>query len=75
MPISLAWPVAAVVLGIVGGVTYLASAGTLASSDVTTIFVLILGALGITTTAHVTATAVTNAQNPQAPATTTEKLV
>jgi len=64
MPSSLAWPVAAVVVAIVGAVTYLAANGHMAAADVTTLFVLSLGALGITTTAHVTANAVVSAQTP-----------
>lgn len=72
---SLAWPVALVVVAVIGAVTYLGSDGVLAASDITTILVLILGAVGITATAHVTATAVNNATNPQAGTATTEKLV
>lgn len=72
---SLAWPVALVVAAVIGSVTYLGSAGVLAASDITTILVLILGAVGITATAHVTATAVNNATNPPATTTTPEKLV
>lgn len=72
---SLAWPVAVVVLSVVGAVTYLGSQHILASSDITTILVLILGAVGITTTAHVTASAVSNAANIQPPAGPPGKLV
>lgn len=58
MPTSLAWPVAAVVIAVIGAVTYLGQDHILMASDITTIIVLILGALGITATAHVTANAV-----------------
>jgi len=75
MPTSIAWPVAVVVVAVIGAVTYLAANGHMAAADVTTLFVLILGALGITTTAHVTAAAVTNAQTPPAAPAAPEKLV
>lgn len=76
MPVltSLAWSVVAVVVAVVGAVTYLGSSGVLQASDITTILVLILGATGITTTAHVTATAVSNAAQG-ASSTTPQKLV
>ena len=67
MPTSLAWPVAAVFVAVIGSITYLGQDHVLAASDITTIIVLILGALGITATAHVTASAVSNAQNPPTP--------
>lgn len=75
VPVSLAWPVSAVVVAVIGAVTYLGSVHVLAASDITTIIVLILGAVGITTTAHVTANAVAQASQPAGTATVTEKLV
>jgi hypothetical protein len=72
---NLAWPVAAVVIAVVAAVTVLGWHGTLAASDLTTIYVLILGAVGITATAHVTANAVNQAASPPAPSATPEKLV
>ena len=57
---SLAWPVALVVVAVIGAVTYLGSAGVLVAADITTILVLILGAVGITAGVHVA----TNANQP-----------
>lgn len=61
---KLLWPVAAVVVAVIGAVTYLAQNGTIPGSDVTTIFVLILGGLGITTGAHVAGNLVSSAVAP-----------
>ena len=64
---SLAWPVALVVVAVIGAVTYLGSAGVLMASDITTILVLILGAVGITAGVHVATNANTATNPPPAP--------
>ena len=64
---SLAWPVALVVVAVIGAVTYLGSAGVLMASDITTILVLILGAVGITAGVHVATNANTPATTPPVP--------
>lgn len=47
-----------VVLGIVGAVTYLTATGKLGADVATNVFMVVLGALGVGTAAHATASVV-----------------
>lgn len=64
---SAIWPATAIVLAIIGAAAYLCSQGDLPGGDVLTLLVSILTAVGGVTAAHVTGTAVANANTATTP--------
>lgn len=75
MPTSLSWPVAAVVVAVVGAITYLGADHVMGAADITTILVLILGAVGIVAGTHVGAQAGATVPGPAETPAAVEKLV
>lgn len=61
------WAVVAIVLGVLGAATYLASQGIMSGGDVLTLFTAILAAVGIVTGAHVAGQTAAAAFNTPAP--------